>query len=103
VAFINARKNLAVYIEESEQALGYKIVFDAIEAPLRQIVLNGDGQPDVVINEIKQSKSLTIGYNSLDNEVVEDMYKLGIIDAVKVTKTVLKYAVDEAILFLSLG
>ena len=31
------------------------------------------------------------------------MYKLGIIDAVKVVKTVLQYAVSEAGIFLSIG
>lgn len=104
VAFVNAVK---LFVESNhktqEEAIGYSTVLKAIEAPLRQIIINGEGSPDVVIEKIMNSSSLTIGYNSLDNEVVEDMYKLGIIDAVKVTKTVLKYAVDEAILFLSLG
>ncbi len=104
VAFVNAVKMFSQASHRTEdEALGYRIVLEAVEAPLRQIVLNGDGSPDVVVDEIIKSASLTIGYNSLDNEVVEDMYKEGIIDAVKVTKTVLKYAVDEAILFLSLG
>ena len=31
------------------------------------------------------------------------MYKLGIIDAVKVVKAVLQYAVNEASIFLSIG
>jgi chaperonin GroEL len=97
VAFIHASKNL------TSDDLGYNIVLKSLEAPLRQIVLNGEGSPDVIVNEIKNSNSLTIGYDSLDNKIVDDMYKAGIIDAVKVTKTILKYAVDEAILFLSLG
>lgn len=103
VAFIQAVTNMGRTELSGEVALGYKIVLKSIEAPLRHIVLNGDGQPDVVINEIKKSNNLTTGYNSLDNKIVEDMYKEGIIDAIKVTKTVLKYAVDEAVLFLSLG
>lgn len=98
VSFINATKQLKL-----KDDLGYNIVFKAIEAPLRQIVNNSDGSPDVIIDKIKSSKSLTIGYNSLDNCIVDDMYALGIIDATKVVKTVLEYAVNEAILFLSIG
>ena len=86
--------------------LGYDIVVKATHAPLREIVENSNGSPDVVIDKIHlgiQNNSLTIGYNSLDNIVVEDMYKLGIIDAVKVVKAVLQYAVNEASIFLSIG
>lgn len=103
-AFIHAYNSTKNRIMESEElGLGYKIVVNAISAPLRQIVENSNDSSDVVINKIKESKNLTTGYNSLDNEVVDDMYKLGIIDATKVVKTVLEYAVNEAILFLSLG
>lgn len=98
VSFINAVKKL-----KSKNDLGYDIVLKAIEAPLRQIIKNGEQEDSIIIHEIKQSDSLTIGYNSLDNKVVEDMYALGIIDATKVVKTVLEYAVNEAILLLSIG
>ena len=106
VAFIHAIKSIKKDFPKEtlqEEIQGYQIVFQAVSAPLRQIVINSENSPDVIINILVNSPSLTIGYDSLDNKVVEDMYKLGIIDAVKVTKTVLKYAVDEAILFLSLG
>ena len=97
VAFIHARKNL------KEKDLGYNIVLRALEAPLRQIVENSNGSPDVVINDIEHCDNLTTGYNSLDNTIVDDMYKLGIVDAVKVVKAVLQYAVSEAGIFLSVG
>lgn len=97
VAFIHASKKL------KEKDLGYNIVLKALEAPLRQIVENSNGSPDVIIDKIRNSDSLTLGYNALDNTVVEDMYKLGIIDAVKVVKAVLQYAVTEAGIFLTIG
>jgi len=98
VALVHASKTL-----KAKENLGYKIVLQAIEAPLRQIVDNSNGSPDVVIERIRNSKDLTTGYNALDNEVVDDMYKLGIIDATKVVKSVLQYAVKEAGIFLSIG
>lgn len=104
VAFIHAIDSSLVPVGNlNEEELGYRIVAEAIQAPLRQIVENSAGSPDIVIDKIRESIGLTRGYNSLDNTVVDDMYKLGIIDATKVVKTVLEYAVNEAILFLSLG
>ena len=102
VAFIHASTEL------KSNDMGYNIVLKALEAPLRQIVKNSNGSPDVVIDKILQEehvkgKDLTTGYNALDNTVVEDMYKLGIIDAVKVVKAVLQYAVSEAAISLSIG
>jgi len=106
-AFIHAKYKQTPYDismkNAKEVAKGYNIVVNALEAPLRQIVENSAGKPDVIIEQLRTSTSLTIGYNSLDNKVVDDMYKEGIIDATKVVKTVLEYAVNEAILFLSLG
>ncbi len=101
VAFINASKGL-VNDGSNEEKMGYKIVLEAIEAPLRQIVLNSNGSPDVVIEKISSSPLLTIGYDALDNKIVDDMYAEGIIDAVKVTKTVLQNAVSAASMFLSI-
>lgn len=103
VAFIQATKEQLRGPGANEIAMGTQIVLKALEAPLRQIVENSNGSPDVVINEINTSKSLTTGYNALDNEVVDDMYALGIIDAVKVVKSVLQYAVTEAAIFLTIG
>lgn len=103
VSFLNAIKQLKPRELQLEEVQGYNIVIKSVLAPLRQIVLNGEGSPDVVTNIITNSKSLTIGYDSLDNKMVDDMYALGIIDATKVVKTILEYAVNEAILFLSIG
>lgn len=114
VAFIHAVNGLAAtsfesgkwtYLKTTNEEIktGYQIVLQAVRAPLRQIVENSNGSPDVVNDKLYLNKSLTSGYNALDNTLVEDMYKIGIIDATKVVKTILQYAVNEAILFLSLG
>lgn len=110
VAFIHARKNIrewslinTIKVNSADEGMGRNIVWAAIEAPLRQIVENSAGKPDLILANIYESKDLTTGYNSLDNTIVDDMYKLGIIDAVKVVKAVLQYAVSEASIFLSIG
>lgn len=110
VAFIHSQMNISFKgnaPDESKQVFkGWQIVVESISAPLKQIIENSNGSPDVVINDIKKSHNdgvLTSGYNSLDNVFVSDMYKEGIIDAVKVVKSVLQYAVSEAAIFLSIG
>jgi chaperonin GroEL len=106
VALFKAKTFVPQFFKDNinkEIPLGYEIVLKAVQAPLRQIVENSNGSPDVVINKIKESNSLTMGYNALEDKIVDDMYKLGIIDAVKVVKSVLQYAVSEAAIFLTIG
>lgn len=104
VAYLNALKGIEFTFKDNtpdEVKLGYDLVCDAIEAPLRQIVINSDDSPDVVVELIKANDSNTIGYNALTGETV-DMFKEGIIDAVKVSKTVLQNAISASSMFLSI-
>lgn len=104
-AIVNAGKYLfrkkGLFISEEDK--GYNIVLDSLKAPLEQIIKNGGYNPKDAVSQITKTISPSIGYDSISNKVVEDMYEAGIIDATKVVKTSLEYAVDEAILFLSLG
>lgn len=100
-AFVHAYHKCYIPRGTSEQDLGYSIVLNACLAPLTQIVENSAGKPDIVIHKIIKNESKTSGYDSINNEVIDDMYKEGIIDAVKVTKTVLQNAVSVASMFLS--
>jgi chaperonin GroEL len=99
--FINALKNLKPRELSPDESLGYELVKRAAEAPLRQIVENGNSKPDIVIDTLLRSKSGTIGYNSLTDEVVADMFVAGIVDATKVAVTVLQNAISAAAMFLS--
>lgn len=99
-AFIHATKDLKNTSGVNEFGIGYNLVLKAVESPLRQIIENGDGKEED-IDTIRTSKDLTTGYNSLDNKVVDNMFDLGIIDAVKVPKTILKNAVSSASMFLT--
>jgi len=98
-SFIHAAKKYKS-IDDTEYGKGYNLVINSVEAPLSQIIKNGQGNIDN-IEKIRKS-TLTTGYDSLQNEVVKDMYALGIIDAVKVVKTVLRNAVSAASMFLSI-
>lgn len=100
--FIHAKNELKEKRSMKEFDLGYNMVLDSIEAPLRQIILNSKGKPDVIINELKD-KLYVYGYDARIDKVVEDMFDKGIIDAVKVPITILENAIDEVSTFLTLG
>jgi chaperonin GroEL len=73
-----------------EQTQGISIVVRALEAPLRQIVANAGGEPAVVVEKVK-ADSGNFGYNAASGEF-GDMFKFGILDPTKVTRTALQNA-----------
>ena len=73
-----------------EQTQGISIVIRALEAPLRQIVANAGGEPAVVTEKVK-AETGNFGYNAATSEY-GDMFKFGILDPTKVTRTALQNA-----------
>jgi len=74
-----------------ERILAYRIVANALQEPLKQIIKNA-GKEDgaIVINNIKASHKA--GYDAKKGIYVDDMFKAGIIDALRVVRAVVKYA-----------
>lgn len=93
-ALIHAIKGLKVETTNEEQAIGVKIVFDAIESPLRQMALNAGLSPDLIVNKVISSKE-GFGYDFMSNDVKE-LSNCGIVDPVKVTRCALEAAVSVA-------
>ncbi|MFZ2621051.1 MAG: chaperonin GroEL [Minisyncoccia bacterium] len=80
---------------------GYDIVLDSCEAPLKQIVINaGKGNGSSIIVKVKADKG-NGGYDALKDEFVLDMFKSGIIDPVKVTRTGLENAGSASAILLT--
>lgn len=100
VAYLRAKQNISNLKGNNEdQTAGIQIVLKAIESPVRQIVANAGGSPDVVVNEILNGKN-NFGYDAGKGEF-GDMIKLGIIDPTKVTKTALLNASSIAGLLIT--
>ena len=100
VAYLRAKQNISNLKGSNEdQTAGVQIVLKAIESPVRQIVANAGGSPDVVVNEILNGKD-NFGYDAGKGEF-GDMIKLGIIDPTKVTKTALLNASSIAGLLIT--
>ena len=77
-----------------EEGVGAQILFQACEAPFRQIVKNSGYDASLVLEEVL-SKGKTFGFNAI-SEKVEDLIKSGIVDPAKVVKVSLTLAVSMA-------
>jgi chaperonin GroEL len=87
---------------EGDEKLGVEIVARALEKPVRTIAENSGVDGAVVADEVRQrgEKSPNIGYDANTGEYV-DMFKAGIIDPTKVTRSALQNAASIAGLMLT--
>ncbi len=85
----------------TEFKVGYEIILNACEVPLKQIAINsGKGDGSIVVEHVKKSKGNS-GYDALKDEMVGDMFIEGIIDPVKVTRTGLQNAYSAGAILLT--
>ena len=101
VIFLRAieKVNQAKSKARGEEKLGFDIVASALKAPTCQIVDNGGGQGDVIVEQILE-KSGNIGYDASKGEFV-DMVSVGVIDPAKVARAALQNAASVAGLMLT--
>jgi chaperonin GroEL len=84
---------------EADEATGARIVGKAVEEPLKQIAVNAGLEGGVVIEKVKGLKGAH-GLNAATGEY-DDLFKDGVIDAAKVTRSALQNAASIAALFLT--
>ncbi len=94
IALLRASKAVSKLKLEGDEALGAKIVVQACEAPMKQIVFNAGKDGSVVLMEVLNSPE-NYGFNAT-NEKVEDMIAAGIIDPAKVAVTAIVHASSSA-------
>ena len=75
------------------------MVAKSLEAPLKQIAENAGMEGGVVVEKVRNLTG-TEGLNAATG-VYEDLVKLGVIDAAKVTRSALQNAASIAALFLT--
>jgi chaperonin GroEL len=85
---------------KGDERIGFDIVAEALRSPAQQIADNAGDDGEVIAAEILESKNLSWGYNAATSEF-GDMFKLGIIDPAKVSKTALLNAASVAGLALT--
>jgi chaperonin GroEL len=84
---------------DGEAQVGVDIVRKALEAPARQIADNAGAPGEVVIEKVKGLKPGN-GYDALNDEY-GDLFKKGIVDAAKVTRSALQNAASIAAMVLT--
>jgi chaperonin GroEL len=82
-----------------DEATGARMVAKALEAPLKQIAENAGMEGGVVVEKVRNLSGAE-GLNAATGEY-EDLVKLGVIDAAKVTRSALQNAASIAALFLT--
>jgi chaperonin GroEL len=85
---------------DADEQIGVTIVKRALEEPLRQIVQNAGKEGAVIVQNVRDHKKETFGYNAA-TEVMEDLVEAGVIDPAKVTRTALQNAASIAGLMLT--
>ena len=99
VALLRAMKSLDKMKCDEEEMVGVRIVRKALEEPIRQIALNSGMESSVVVNKVLELAD-AFGYNAM-TDVYEDLFKAGVIDPTKVTRTALENAASIAGLLLT--
>ena len=100
-AFIDAMDKVEALIDtlEGDEKTGAKIVYKALEAPVKQIAENAGIEGSVIADKVKNSPK-GVGYNALTGEFME-MVKNGIVDPTKVTRSALANAASVASMVLT--
>jgi len=99
VALIRAQKKLDDLKIDGDKAIGVSIVRKALEEPLRQIAANAGHEPSIVVQKVKEGND-DFGFDAYKEEFT-NMYKAGIIDPTKVTRTAIENAASIAGLLLT--
>ena len=84
---------------EGDEAIGARIVARSVEEPLKQIAVNAGLEGGVVVERVR-NLPLNEGLNAQTGHY-EDLFKAGVIDAVKVTRSALQNAASIVGLFLT--
>lgn len=104
VALVRVQQKLSKLIDTTsfssdDEKIGFKILTAALDVPLRAIAHNAGAKADVVVDTVTSHES-AYGYDALNDEYV-DMFKSGIVDPAKVTRSALQNAASVGSMLLT--
>ncbi len=104
VALIRVQQELNKQLEtltfaSDDEKIGFKILTSALDVPLRAIAYNAGAKADVVVDAVLSNEG-AYGYDALDDKFV-DMFKSGIVDPAKVTRSALVNAASVGSMLLT--
>ncbi|GMV86801.1 MAG: 60 kDa chaperonin 1 [Dehalococcoidia bacterium] len=103
VALIRATKALEALASKTnndDEKVGIKLLAEALEAPTWTIADNGGLEGSVIVDKVRKLTEANHGWDA-ENNAWGDMFELGIVDPVKVTRSALENAVSIAALVLT--
>ncbi|HEV2262799.1 MAG TPA: chaperonin GroEL [Candidatus Rubrimentiphilum sp.] len=83
----------------ADEKIGIDIVRKALEEPLRQIAYNAGFEGSVEVNNVR-AKEAPMGFDAMSGEIV-DMFKAGIVEPLKVTRSALQNAASIGSMILT--
>ena len=98
-AYMNVYNDVARIEATGDEATGVQIILKALEAPIRQIAENAGIEGSIIVYKLKELEA-GFGYNAATDEFV-DMFKSGIVDPTKVTRSALQNAASISASFLT--
>jgi chaperonin GroEL len=92
VALLHAQQAVANLVEslDGDERTGARIIYRALEEPIRQIAENAGADGSIVVDKVR-AQSDSIGFNALTSDY-EDLVAAGIIDPTMVTRSALQNA-----------
>lgn len=100
VALLRCIKDLEAIELTGDEKTGAQIVRRALESPVRQLAFNAGLEGSVIVDALINNKDNASGFDFNNNQYT-DMFKAGIIDPAKVTRTALQHAASIAGLLLT--
>jgi chaperonin GroEL len=100
-SFVRAEKAVEKLIAglEGDEALGARVILDALQVPLRTLADNAGFEGHVVLRNVRKATKST-GFDAISGEL-GDMFDLGIVDPTKVVRSALQNASSVAALLMS--
>jgi chaperonin GroEL len=100
VALLRAGEALKVMkLEDADEQIGAEIIKRSLQEPMRMLAQNAGVEGSIVVQKVLAEKG-SFGYN-VASDTYEDMFKAGILDPTKVTRTALQNAASIAALLLT--
>ena len=98
-AYMNVYQKVAEIEATGDVATGIAIILKSLEAPVRQIAENAGIEGSVIVHQLK-AMAAGQGYNVMTDQF-EDMFKSGVVDPTKVTRSALQNAASISASFLT--
>jgi len=99
VALLRATKALDELDAAGDEAVGIKILKEALPGPIKRLAANAGADSGWVVKEVEKATG-NHGFNALTGQF-EDLVAAGVIDPVKVTRTALQNAASVAAMILT--